>query len=94
MLHAKEKCGFGEQKNTCMSVVGKHRHLSLKTEASVLIKLSPERTETKVFIREPFARNSVCTGQGILFEMSSVKDIKQELAMCLSIDLIILLFLW
>lgn len=76
-----------------MSVVGKHRHLSLKTEASVLIKLSLARTETKVFIREPFACNSVCTGQSILFEMSSVKDIKQELAMCLSIDLIIPLFL-
>lgn len=85
---AKEKRGFGEQKNTCMSVVGKHRHLPLKIEAPVLIKLGLARAETNIF-----TCNSDCTGQSILSEVSSVKEMKQELGMCLSIDRIILLIL-
>lgn len=94
VLYAKEKCGFGEQKNTCMSVVGKHRYLSLKIEASVLIELNLARTEMNIFVWEPFTCNSDCMGQSILSEVSSVREIKQELGMCLSIDLIILLILW
>lgn len=94
LLCAKGKCGFGEQKNTCMSVVGKCRHLSLKIEASVLIELSLARTEMSIFVQEPFACNSDCTGWSILSEVSSVKEMKQELGTCSSIDLIILLILW
>lgn len=74
----------------CIGVVGKHRHLSLKTEASVLIELSLARTKMNIFVQGLFACNSGCTGQSIL---SSGVEMKQELGMCLSIDLIILLIL-
>lgn len=94
VLCSEEKCVLGEQKNACMSVVGKHRHLSLKTETSVLIELRLARTASNIFVQEPFACNSDCTGQSILSEVSSVKEMKQELGTCLSIDLIILLILW
>lgn len=90
----KEKCGFREEKSTWISVVDKHRSLSMKTEVSILAELSVGRTEMNVFIWEQFTCNSDCTRQKILLEVSSGKEIKQRLGMCLSIDLIILLNLW
>lgn len=66
---------------------------SVKVEASILAELSLGRTEMNVFIREQFTCNNDCTSQSILLEVSSGKEIKQELGMCLSIDLIILLSL-
>lgn len=66
---------------------------SVKTEASILAELSPGRNEMNVFIQEQFTCNSDCTSQSILLKVSSGKEIKQELGMCLSINLIILLSL-
>lgn len=74
-----------------MRVMDKHRCLPVKIEASALAELSLGRTEMNVFIREQFTCNSDCTGQSILLEVSSGKEIKQGLRMCLSTDLIILL---
>lgn len=90
----KEKCSFREEKSTSMTVLDKHRSLSMKIEVSILAELSVGRTEMNVFIWEQFTCNSDCTSQRILLEVSSGKEIKQGLGMCLSIDLIILLNLW